>query len=941
MHMTGSRPTFGTRSLIPRLALVAFTIAAVFLGLQARSPTTYALSIVVNDLADTAHIADNGAGTDQVDVIDGLVDVNESGTITTADDLSDVNLALAAGGTDQVDIIDGLVDVNEDGVITIADDLSNVNLGTKLPSIDQVDIIDGFVDVNEAGGITAADDLSDVNLAVKAIGAPGVAGDAVRNGGEKIPTVCGTTGTPAAPTGVCTLRAAVYMANANGDTTDTITFDATLSGTMTLGTLSLPLGPCGSITAASCGTNGVVDGTTIDGPTASPDPVIAVDCGVAPPAAAFTVTGASNTVRDLNIVGCDTAAILITGEPADSNRVLGNYLGTNVTGTACSGTPNSDGVLIEAGADGNIIGDTATADRNVISCGADDGVNIFGAGTGSAALPNVVRNNYIGTNDTGAADLGNSGEGVEDTSSTGNTIIGNLISGNDSDGISTISSGGSITGNTIGLAADGSTPLGNDSDGIELSGSGYTIGGTTAAARNVISSNGNDGIDVFGSASSNTILGNYIGTDSTGNSPRANALQGVAIFDTANGNVVGGLRTEALACAVGPCNVISGNGGDGVRIADGASNNDVRGNNIGVGADGLTILGNADDGVHDSSTSGNRIGGTAGTLAGSCLGVCNRIGHNGDAGVAVAALGGTATLIRRNEIFSNANLGIDLDDDAVVDCPADTGAPTANGGFPACPHILAAVYGGATWSVSGDDGGAGPNVADVPAGSPVDVYEVLADPTGYGEGKRWLATAITDGNGNWSTSVCVSGPTTLTAVVSNLATTRSSEFGPNVDLGTGACVLAPPPTNTPVPPTATNTSAAPAATATPTRTATPTVTRTPTITNTPVPATNTPVPPTATNTPVPPTNTTVPPAATATRTATPLPEKECGDVNDDSEVNSVDSALILQLEADLINFLINPGSADVNDSGEINSVDSSLVLQKEAALITQSGLHCG
>src|SRR3972149_4470875 len=56
-------------------------------------------------------------GTDQVDVIDGQVDVDESGTITAADDMTDVMLVLfsAAGATDQVDVIDGRGDGDERG----------------------------------------------------------------------------------------------------------------------------------------------------------------------------------------------------------------------------------------------------------------------------------------------------------------------------------------------------------------------------------------------------------------------------------------------------------------------------------------------------------------------------------------------------------------------------------------------------------------------------------------------------------------------------------------------------------------------------------------------------------------------------------------------------------------------------------------------------------
>jgi hypothetical protein len=103
---------------------------------------------------------------DQVDVIDGKVDVDESGgSVFTTDDLANVVLDLAGGGTDQVDIIDGKVDVDESGgSVFTTDDLANVVLDLAGGGTDQVDIIDGQVDVNESGAVDAADDLSDVVL---------------------------------------------------------------------------------------------------------------------------------------------------------------------------------------------------------------------------------------------------------------------------------------------------------------------------------------------------------------------------------------------------------------------------------------------------------------------------------------------------------------------------------------------------------------------------------------------------------------------------------------------------------------------------------------------------------------------------------------------------------------------------------------------------------
>ena len=45
-----------------------------------------------------------------------------------------------------------------------------------------------------------------------------------------------------------------------------------------------------------------------------------------------------------------------------------------------------------------------------------------------------------------------------------------------------------------------------------------TVGGTTAAARNIISGNADDGIEIEGSGTSgNVVEGNFIGTDATGN----------------------------------------------------------------------------------------------------------------------------------------------------------------------------------------------------------------------------------------------------------------------------------------------------------------------------------------------------------------------------------------------------------------------------------------
>jgi hypothetical protein len=50
-------------------------------------------------------------------------------------------------------------------------------------------------------------------------------------------------------------------------------------------------------------------------------------------------------------------------------------------------------------------------------------------------------------------------------------------------------------------------------------------------------------------------------------------------------------------------------------------------------------------------------------------------------------------------------------------------------------------------------------------------------------------------------------------------------------------------------------------------------------------------------------------------------------------VNSIDSLLILQFDAELLASLPNEASGDVNENGRINAIDASLILQFVAGLL--------
>jgi parallel beta-helix repeat protein len=153
-----------------------------------------------------------------------------------------------------------------------------------------------------------------------------------------------------------------------------------------------------------------------------------------------------------------------------------------------------------------------------------------------------------------------------------------------------------IAGNYIGLDLDGTTVQANTTQGIDLiKSSGNTIGGETAAERNVISGNKQNGIKLSGS-SNNQILGNYIGTDATGALDRGNTYNGIWITDISNSNTV----SEQ--------NVISGNDANGVRISVKSKLNTLGGNYIGITAAGTAALGNSLDGVRLENATENLIG---------------------------------------------------------------------------------------------------------------------------------------------------------------------------------------------------------------------------------------------------------------------------------------------------------------------------------------------
>jgi hypothetical protein len=353
----------------------------------------------------------------------------------------------------------------------------------------------------------------------------------------------------------------------------------------------------------------------------------------------LSLGGTSSTVDGLAINDCATdlqldsfyfqpgaPGVPVIG-PYGGDTVTGCFLGTDAAGDQAVPSGNSGTGIEIDNVSNNTIGGTAAADRNIISTGATGELNYGIWVTGSNTSADLIEGNFIGTDATGTKALGN-WQGISlYQSGTGNSIggaqagAGNILSGSIDAGliINPGCNGTLVQGNLIGTDVSGSVGLPNGTEtagsppgfqiapGIAIYSVQNTIGGMTAGARNLISGNDADGIDVIpggvltSGSQGNLIEGNTIGTNLAGNQSLPNVNEGVGISGGAGYVTIGGSQA-------GAGNVISGNGSDGVFLGSGSGNNVLQGNLIGTSSDGTQALPNS-VGV-DVQCADNTIGGS-------------------------------------------------------------------------------------------------------------------------------------------------------------------------------------------------------------------------------------------------------------------------------------------------------------------------------------------
>lgn len=572
----------------------------------------------------------------------------------------------------------------------------------------------------------------------------------------------------------CTLREAITAANGSPGLDD-ISFNITGMGPFTI----QPVTELPAVTDA-VSINGYTQSGSVQNPscTGTATLQIVLNGALAPTGSnGLTLMTGASRVEGLVVNGFDGNGIEIM---SDSNTIRGNFIGTNAAGTAAVPN-NTNGVQITGGTS-NSIGNGNVQGRNIISGNAGRGIVVSGLGGANATL---IFGNYIGTSADGNSDLGNGSDGVDISQSANNVIgsntatlgcnAGNLISGNNEDGINifgTGATGNSVRGNLIGANAAGTAALGNTSQGVYISASNTTVGGATTDVRNIISGNGG-GINIGGGAN-NTVQGNYIGTNLAGTAAIRRAsgtpIDGVRIDGGANNNFIGG-------AASGEGNLISGND-VGVHIVE-ANDNRVRGNFIGTQADGTGDLGNFEAGVyiHEPTAMNNFIGGTA-TSDG------NRIRFNGD-GTLIATLfgeggivvfaGATQNRILANSITANTGLGIDLAmnnaDGMTLNDPNDVDSGAANN-LQNFPVITSATTSNTTTSIQGTLNSQTNRTYRI---------EFFSEPTSDGEGQTYLGTTNVTTTANvavidYTSPTLVPVGQFITATATDAVTGDTSEF---------------------------------------------------------------------------------------------------------------------------------------------------------------------
>jgi hypothetical protein len=396
--------------------------------------------------------------------------------------------------------------------------------------------------------------------------------------------------------------------------------------------------------------------------------------GASAPAATITVTGTGDTIAVDGVVTL-REAITSTNNNASVNTDVSNQnpgaygadtINFNISGTGVhtisptAALPVITGQVTingysQGGTHANTLPDGDNAVLGIVLSGANAGAGIaeigipglsFGPGSDASIVSGLVINQF-------------SGDGILIKGAGGIHIRGNFIGTNQAG-----TAPGPGNANT---AFDFIAPM-RAGVFINPPSNDNFIGEPSPAFRNILAGNVLDNVHISGVgnlAGGNLVQGNFIGVGADGASIISNSgFWGIEVSGlNASNNFIGGANLAER-------NVIGGNN-DGIEIDDGAHDNFIEGNLIGVGADGITPAGNRTHGIALRDFDGtpgiirNMIGSYTITGAG------NTIANNGASGIAIFGDPNVTPQNNNNPILGNsiyhnsqnfrgAGLGIDL-----------------------------------------------------------------------------------------------------------------------------------------------------------------------------------------------------------------------------------------------------------------------------------------
>ncbi|WP_428669137.1 beta strand repeat-containing protein [Reyranella sp.] len=407
------------------------------------------------------------------------------------------------------------------------------------------------------------------------------------------------------------------------------------------------------------------------------------------------------------------------------NTIVSNRIGTSVDGTTAMANAGN-GIWVTNHSNGNTIGGDAigvNADgqpndpTNDKGDGGPNGTQVIVApplgnlvsGNGKNGIlidqhseSNLLEGNFVGTDVTGNAALGNAGDGIAINDANRNSLIGclfqdnpfvyyNVVSGNGGNGLHvTDSDNTTVQANFFGIGANNAVTVGNALNGILVDGSSTntTVGGVIPLG-NVSAGNGQNGIEVADTASGFTTFNTFGGLFAFyGAAPNGN--DGLLITSTGGNQTV---RT----------NVFSGNLNNGIEIAGDASGVTIVPNIVGLDTRGDAVLANGNNGVLVTDTAhGNTIGGV-GASQGS--------------------------VIRQNTFSGNVNYGLAITGEAYDNTVFSTAIGTDI-------QQIAALGNGAGGVLLSSSGGGNvigtPQISSTPSPSPSDQYNIISGNTGNG-----------------------------------------------------------------------------------------------------------------------------------------------------------------------------------------------------------------